>query len=247
MVMWKKIQEDLKERLLQRNKAICDQQIIFKGRKPAQFKFFAPVKRWYDSYGNSRTAYSNDNEPQKGQAFKMAAAFEYKLSKRGFKRLGSGCFSTVYHHPSSDKVIKVTRNQDNWIEYIKWASENGYAGKFAPKVFSFKNFNDNFSVAVMEKLDKCMTQVDRSSKHYVTYSLLGLTEGNETASSVVDLLEPGIAKFLNHFHKKWDGWDMHRENVMVKGDRIVIVDPLAGRLTKEFPKRLRSKDLLAAA
>src|SRR5882672_10391646 len=60
------------------------------------------------------------------------------LEKKGFKRLGAGAYSTVLGKDGSDKVIKVSRSLDNWIDYIQWSAANGYAGNFAPRVYSWK-------------------------------------------------------------------------------------------------------------
>ena len=55
--------------------------------------------------------------------FEGAYAFIHFLQKRGYKNLGSGAFSTVLGKEGSDRVLKVTRSNDNWIDYIQWAAK----------------------------------------------------------------------------------------------------------------------------
>src|SRR5688572_8016831 len=100
-----------------------------------------------------------------GSAFSGAHAYGARLLKRGYERLGAGCFSTVYAKPGSDRVLKVTSVPDNWIDYIMWASENGWAGKYAPRVYSYKRYpvptdREFFSVAVVERMEKGYYSVD---------------------------------------------------------------------------------------
>src|SRR5258707_15634880 len=77
--------------------------------------------------------------------------YQAKLATLGCELIGHGLYSSVYSIPNTlDKVIKVG-SLDEWPSYIQWATKNGHAGKFAPKVYSLK-FHDEFYVAIMERL-----------------------------------------------------------------------------------------------
>ena len=188
-----------------------------------------------------------------GKVFDYPHTFERALEKRGFKRLGSGCFSSVYAKDGSDKVLKVTRRIDNWIDYIHWASEKGYAGRFAPKVYSYKKFKakdgEMFSVAVVER---CNPINDCSAKDdgYVINALLWpCMRGNTMAQLYLDDMQQGLPKFLVDFHEKFgqDHTDIGGNNHLFRKDGTwVLTDPLCGR-SKMTVNRLRSKDFTSLA
>lgn len=73
----------------------------------------------------------------------------------GCKYLGSGSTATVFEIPwAPDKVIKCGRRDDGWLGYCTWAEREGYAGTFAPKLFSYKQDKEGSYVALMERLQE---------------------------------------------------------------------------------------------
>jgi hypothetical protein len=90
-------------------------------------------------------------------------AYENKLRARGYQLLGKGLYSNVFAAPKSDKVIKVA-DMDEWPRYILWATKNGYAGNFAPKVYSLK-FHDGYYVATMERLVATIQDIRNEEKY----------------------------------------------------------------------------------
>src|SRR6266481_1209137 len=111
-------------------------------------------------------------ETPKKSVFKCPFNFIAKLESRGYKILGRGAYSTVLGKEGSDKVIKVSRSLDNWIDYIQWSAANGYAGNFAPRVYSWKRHpgskplrdwesNNDWSVAVVERMAGCVTEPEQ--------------------------------------------------------------------------------------
>ena len=93
--------------------------------------------------------------------------YENKLRALNFDHLGKGMYANVFAIPNTDKVIKVASN-DAWPDYIKWATQNDYAGKFAPKVYSLK-FHDGWYVAIMERLVETMKEFEVNSEQYQLY------------------------------------------------------------------------------
>lgn len=152
--------------------------------------------------------------------------YENKLTNLGFKIIGNGMFANVFAIPNSDdKVIKVASN-DGWPDYIKWATEQGYAGKFAPKVYSLK-FKDGFYIAVMEKLATTIryleTVSDRTeqSRMFRTYIQRFDPPVKNTKNTPVDLIE-----FMDNLRGARLANDLHAANVMVRNDgQIVVTDP----------------------
>jgi len=187
-------------------------------------------------------------------AFESGRAFGSYLRKRGFIQLGSGAFSTVFAKEGSDRVIKVTNNPDNWIDYVQWAAQNGYAGTYAPKVFSYKKIGD-FTVSVVERMEKPardirpqedLAFVDHLASYYLTHN-------NTVAGVFLDELLPGMCDFLTKLRKEFikdpdkERLDMHGGNFMVRKDgSYCFTDPVCGK-SKTTSNRLKAKDFVSLA
>jgi hypothetical protein len=180
--------------------------------------------------------------------FDNAEGFIKGLEKRGFTRLGSGAFSTVLGKDGSDRVIKVIRRPDGWINYVHWAAQIGEAGHFAPKVFSYKKIKGRkkeFAVAIMERLPYTLENTPEDHVLKILPSVMWRAEKNEMAAKFVEVLAPGLMAFL----KKMAEWknipignfDFHDGNLMIREDNsLVIVDPVSRG--EEGYTRLREGD-----
>jgi hypothetical protein len=188
-----------------------------------------------------------------------------KLEDRGYVRLGSGCFSTVLAKPGSDRVIKVGRNLDAWPDYVLWAARKGYGGTWAPRLFSFRRHkchNGEFYVAVIERLentihglkkgeDKRHSQFE-SDRLALARILKNTLPDDDGAAADVDEKMPGALRFCIRV-RAWQasigaGFDLHSENWMVAGERLVLTDPVTesrGR-TSTAPRRVTSRELQPA-
>lgn len=199
---------------------------------------FAPIQREYKS------------------PFESGYAFVHFLEKRGFTIIGSGAYSKILTKGDSRRVIKVCRSPDMWIDYILWANKQGYAGGFAPRIFSYKYFpgKDNtngtknpFYVAVVERMEKTASRLENSHgltfiHHLFNYSV---QYDNDNATAVIDLVLPGIGKFAGDFKEQFgkNDLDLHGGNFMVRSDgTYALTDPLAGSTSTDV-KRLRYTDL----
>lgn len=170
-------------------------------------------------------------------------AFEKGLVRKGFTRLGSGAYSVVYAKGDSDRVIKITRREDNWIDYCKWAAENGYAGTFAPRVFSYKKIG-SYSVAVVERCSRLQRDVDRKAPEAVVSGLvLYVLKNNETAKLLLDLVQPKLPEFLEAFNKRFPkGQDLHGGNIMFRKDgSMCYTDPVCGD-SEITSRRFKARD-----
>lgn len=200
-------------------------------------------------------------DPPPGGRFGTAYRMIEALEKKGFKRLGSGHYSTVLGHPKSpDKVIKITRHQDNWIDYVKWAAEKGYAGGFGPRVYSWKKFPSGWSWAVVERMERCVGEsyedvFDSSANssvgcssgtdddYAVIFSLLDFAAGGNTMAKVyAEDLCPGALDYLTELRKAMRAGDVRAANTMVRKDgSLCFTDPCCGE-SNVTTTRLRSGD-----
>lgn len=185
----------------------------------------------------------------KASPFKCPFNFIAALEKRGYKPLGRGAYSTVLGKEGSDRVIKVSRSLDNWIDYIQWGAKNGYAGNFVPRVYSWKRHirggEKDWSVAVVERMaDTCNDQ-----KHDMSL-LLNLyypaNSGNTMAKLYMDDLCPGSYKFFEELAQNRFNSDIAGKNVMVRKDgSFCVTDPTCGSILTD-KKRFRTGDFSPA-
>lgn len=183
------------------------------------------------------------------KTFDSAEGFIKGLERRGFKILGSGAFATVLGKEGSDRVIKVIRTPDGWINYIAWAAKIGQAGKFAPRVFSYKKIkgrNKDFSVAVMERLSYTLEDTPEEHAMKILPGLLWRAETNGMAAKFTEVLAPGLLAFMLQMGQQWripiQNFDLHPGNLMVRADgSFVVVDPVSRGEDKYM--RLRVGDL----
>jgi hypothetical protein len=203
-------------------------------------------KKFHSHYQEPRyREWVQNKKVEPNSAFESGRAFCSRLRRKGWKILGSGAFSTVLVKPGQDRVIKITSQLDNWWTYVKWAEDNGWGGKFAPKVYSYKFFPEKkekevvvrkaFSVAVMERLDRTTSDLKWTDKHCMTSSMFECVAhvDNDNIAQCVEVLEPGLADFARAFRKRFPrnvwGWDLHGGNYMLRKDgTFVLTDPLTG-------------------
>ncbi|NPU64583.1 hypothetical protein HL667_06195 [Bradyrhizobium sp. 83012] len=183
--------------------------------------------------------------------------FGGRLADRGYRVIGSGAFSTVYHKPGSDRVIKVNRRPDNWLDYVVWAARAGHAGKLAPKVYSFRVFNegtpDAFYVAVMERLETTVSRAEctKPDAYRAWMSMRQFIEQQDAAAGVeAELHTAGAIRFGVAFRAAFKrAWDLHGGNFMLRADgSLVCTDPLCEEGTSSPPySRMRQRELESLA
>lgn len=211
------------------------------------------LKKWANEFNEKLDKVEKAKLVARKLALKSPYGFIDALQAKGFERLGSGYFSEVVGHPDSDKVMKIIyRPQtDGWLDYVKWAADNGFAGKFAPQVYSYKLIKSNadperaFGVAVMERLKKTITETDIESDVKAVGALFGpAILGNPLSKILLDTVQPGLVDFGKALKKEFPkNLDVHGANMMVRKDgSFVITDPVAQLDSKVAKLRLRRKD-----
>lgn len=179
------------------------------------------------------------------KVFDNGRTFIARLEAKGWKALGSGAFSTVLAKGESTRVLKVTRRPDGWINYIKWANDNGYAGTFAPKVFSYKYIQgkegNNFSIASMERLPSTLGHLKYTHDAHVVESLLHpAANDNQLAGTLLDLAVPGLREFNQKLRDTFGHLDLHGGNFMVRDSgELVFTDPVSSVDDAVLTERLR--------
>lgn len=188
--------------------------------------------------------------------FKSAMGYIGWLQKKGWKHLGSGAYSSVYGKDGQDRVIKISRTLDNWIDYVQWAVKNGYAGNLAPRVFSWKRFKgeqspwgtNDWSVAVVERMDQTVRDNDyKSDRALVMQLTYPARRGNLMAQLYMEELMPGSVKFFKELADNGFSGDVGGGNVMLRKDgTLCVTDPTCGDI-RTTVKRLRTGELSPSA
>ncbi len=174
------------------------------------------------------------------------------LAKRGFKKLGSGAYSTIYGKDGQDRVIKVTAgSQDNWIDYIQWAAQKGYCGTLAPRVYSWKKFkikDGEFSVSVVERMAETIDQATKSDPYILQHLMWPAMQGHTLAQCYMEDIVPGSLKFFMDLKERFPGGhDLYGKNMMLRTNgTFCVTDPVCGRSTVTV-NRLRSTDFTSVA
>lgn len=188
------------------------------------------------------------------KTFDCARGFSLALRKRGFSTVGRGYYSTVYAKGKNKRVIKVSRYDGGWMEYIRWASKEGYAGTLSPKVYSYKwikGREEGFGVSVMERMKSTLSQLEEDNDNKVIPYLFqySATYKNTMAGKILNTVCPGLNDFGMKLREEFKdcSLDLHAGNFMVREDNsIVVTDPISNCSRVAITTRYKTKDLMAA-
>ena len=224
----KKFEPGFMKRIQQRVEAIHKQRkqagLDFHKARDALVK--ANIKPW-----NVDWYYEVSDFSSLDKVFEDSRTYQKKLQKHGFEVIGSGAHSSVYARKGSDRVLKVNYVNDNWPDFAKWAIDKGYAGTFAPKIYSLKQ-HKRFYVCSMERLDKTMQAAGRKHPLAPAVDVFNFAcHANDNAKAILDLLVPGMDKFGEDLTAEFKtDLDIHAGNFMLRKDgSLVAVDPVYGR------------------
>lgn len=160
------------------------------------------------------------------------------LRNAGYKLMGEGAFATVYGKPGADHVLKLFFASDTgYMEFVKVVNSNSniHFPRFKGKMM---RVTDDYYAIRMELLtpvpDNRETEyVARTLSNY-TRMIKGLAPYKQTENEVSEAIpeieedQPGIIDACSLIaHGTTKVIDIHNENIMMRGDVIVITDPVA--------------------
>lgn len=157
------------------------------------------------------------------------------MEKYGLTRLGRGNYASVYGNDNYPYVIKVYQRDsafNRWLDFCLKNQDNPYVPKIKskPKPIRTDSDRENLPVVYFLKLEKLEPLKGRSE----SYSLLRIDfdiyrrspemyrRKAEQGDSDYDKNLPDI---FDYFEKNLRLLDIHRGNVMLRGNQLVIVDP----------------------
>lgn len=149
------------------------------------------------------------------------------MGKYGFKTLGSGKYGFVFGNPSYPYVLKIFMKDSaylKWIEFCKKNQSNPYIPKIRGKVVKITPM---FYAIRLEKL--------------TPYSHGGGTQFNKDysawkADKLYKSSDKNIQDILDYFSIHKDLLDLHGENMMMRKNQLVIIDPFYNWFGKKNPK-----------
>jgi hypothetical protein len=163
--------------------------------------------------------------------------FDKFMQENGFSKLGSGAFANVYERPGYPWVFKIFTRDPAYLEWLGYVTANR-GNEHVPKLRGkpFKINNDTFAVR-MEKLsplpdnyhdDPLIDAVMWGGVPPTSQSKRTITDAGHTDLLSVLSAINNIA-YGGNSHTKDYGADLHRFNVMLRGNTLVITDPVVDR------------------
>lgn len=136
------------------------------------------------------------------------------MQSRGFATLGSGKYGSVFGHSKYPYVVKVFMKDSAYLRWIKFAMDNknnpyvpkirGKVLKITPMIYAIR----------LEKLTPG-TFTGPFAKAYMNWQ-------NDPSYQSDD---KNIQDILDYFSKNKKLLDLHGENIMMRGDQLVVIDP----------------------
>lgn len=161
------------------------------------------------------------------------------LIQAGYKHLGSGAYANVYHKPGKPYVLKVfTRFDTAYLAYIALvqSQSNIHFPKFYGKLIKV---TDSYYAIRTEHLERYDEFADKERSvdvigRYLFYcahpprnpdqqeKFEVATKWMEEHASLKEACDIIAENLLPKFHE-----DIHRNNIMMRGDVIVLTDPVS--------------------
>lgn len=168
--------------------------------------------------------------------------YAHRLEKSGIKMLGEGAFGKVYQHPTYNNVaVKIVRKDPanaKWLRFCVAHKGNPYL----PKLYGVQALDIDDSkkayVVFMEKLKPCPVGAYWA---LYTHVIPGANPGNSHYALKLNInnpyvwamfakvaAEPNLKALALLFAKcRLGSLDLSQSNLMLRGEQIVFVDPLA--------------------
>lgn len=163
------------------------------------------------------------------------------LKKQGYELLGDGAFSDVFAKPGEKFVLKVIRrnaNEDCYLQYVK--ALQGKTNPHFPKIGRIREYKTEagmtWYVIPVERLKRVTPPVFRKrpdcifAYSYEAYSKPASLK-NVHPVDYDEMVEkyPQLVEALKFIHSTFTGqcdMDLHSGNMMLRGDTLVLTDPI---------------------
>ncbi len=154
-----------------------------------------------------------------------------------FKELASGAYGRVFVHPNDDtKVIKMGMLSDAWLTFATFVLASKPA-PWLPIIHRVREYpGHGIYVAVIERLDTTAydsgAEVRESWYAIERWWKYGCLELDAPIKALISFNLTGAIHTMERINKLADaeciGRDYHDQNVMLRGDQAVIIDPFYG-------------------
>jgi len=138
------------------------------------------------------------------------------MADNGFKRVGSGKYASVFLHSKYPYALKIFMKDSAYLRWIDFAKKNqknpfvpkirGKVVKITPVIYAIR----------LEKLDRYSYG---GGKKFMSEYARWAKDKNYKSS------DPDIQAVLEEFAKNKSLLDLHGENMMMRGNQLVIIDP----------------------
>lgn len=149
-----------------------------------------------------------------------------KISERfdfaGMKFLGKGIEAHVYTDGFyAYKRVSANSRYIKWLEYLQ--ETKVYRSRHVPKVYAIYKFRDEYDCVVKMELLQPL-RGDEINTCYGWYNkIMKLGQSRATTYTGMNRVLQNIGKFVE---KHGANLDIHHGNVMKRGERLVITDPV---------------------
>lgn len=166
--------------------------------------------------------------------------FSNELTKMGWNKF-SGAYGIVFIRDDFPYVIKVFNNDPAYFKYLNWVLQH-QSNPFVPKIRGkFIKINQYTYAVRMEKLSHLSDTNIRELDKYVDPELnkktkIDISKWRNVSKLALSAnlpyikeIEPQLYEVLEYVVKNFTlkSLDLHGDNIMLRGDVIVITDPVA--------------------
>lgn len=166
------------------------------------------------------------------------AAIELIRAQGKYHKVGNGCYGDVFAAKGSDIVYKIgdATNNDGYLAYVNVLSKQRTHNKFTPKIYGVRiyelNADEKYFVVAMERLSEIKHYhyklVDWFASMFMNDKFFDIMLSRELGIRIPKQLKD-LYLLMRKSYKSgcYIDWDLHEGNFMLRGDQIVIIDPLA--------------------
>lgn len=160
------------------------------------------------------------------------------LSSKGYEKLGEGCYAYVWAKPGANTVLKIFANTDTaYFDFANLAmahQDNPHFPKFSGKLI---RINDQWRAVRMERLTKLPPNGGiyyRTTAEYLAWhdrwvefrARYPVTEEKITlVLTKLPLMKAALDLLAQRFPRT--SFDIHPENIMLRGPLPVLTDPVS--------------------